>query len=213
MTVIFFVRSSVSAERVMKSITSWLERKLFLKVSATKTKVVRPTNSNFLGFTFWKSSKGWECKPGNDRKIKLYQKVKEVLKRKHAVSRPLALTFTKLNQIIRGWINYFRIGSMKTFIDKFGQWLRHKVRVIIIKQWKLPTRIYLNLKTLNDLCKCNFIEEDIYKVANSRLGWYKRSGMNVVNYILSPKVLELANKKKGRPGLVNPLSYYLSSLC
>ena len=208
-----FVRSSVSAERVMKSITSWLERKLFLKVSATKTKVVRPTNSNFLGFTFWKSSKGWECKPGNDRKIKLYQKVKEVLRRKHAVSRPLALTFTKLNQIIRGWINYFRIGSMKKFIDKFGQWLRHKVRVIIIKQWKLPTRIYLNLKALNDLCKCNFIEEDIYKVANSRLGWYKRSGMNVVNYILSPKVLELANKKKGRPGLVNPLSYYLSSLC
>ena len=208
-----FVRSSVSAERVMKSITSWLERKLFLKVSATKTKVVRPTNSNFLGFTFWKSSKGWECKPGNDRKIKLYQKVKEVLKRKHAVSRPLALTFTKLNQIIRGWINYFRIGSMKIFIDKFGQWLRHKVRVIIIKQWKLPTRIYLNLKALNSLCKCNFSEEDIYKVANSRLGWYKRSGMNVVNYILSPKVLELANKKKGRPGLVNPLSYYLSSLC
>lgn len=208
-----FVRSSVSAERVMKSITSWLERKLFLKVSATKTKVVRPTNSNFLGFTFWKSSKGWECKPGNDRKIKLYQKVKEVLRRKHAVSRPLAFTFTKLNQIIRGWINYFRIGSMKKFIDKFGQWLRHKVRVIIIKQWKLPTKIYLNLKALNDLCKCNFIEEDIYKVANSRLGWYKRSGMNVVNYILSPKVLELANKKKGRPGLVNPLSYYLSSLC
>ena len=208
-----FVRSSVSAERVMKSITSWLERKLFLKVSATKTKVVRPTNSNFLGFTFWKSSKGWECKPGNDRKIKLYQKVKEVLRRKHAVSRPLALTFTKLNQIIRGWINYFRIGSMKKFIDKFGQWLRHKVRVIIIKQWRLPTRIYLNLKALNDLCKCNFIEEDIYKVANSRLGWYRRSGMNVVNYILSPKVLELANKKKGRPGLVNPLSYYLSSLC
>ena len=144
---------------------------------------------------------------------KLYQKVKEVLRRKHAVSRPLALTFTKLNQIIRGWINYFRIGSMKKFIDKFGQWLRHKVRVIIIKQWRLPTRIYLNLKALNDLCKCNFIEEDIYKVDNSRLGWYRRSGMNVVNYILSPKVLELANKKKGRPGLVNPLSYYLSSLC
>ena len=208
-----FVRSSVSAERVMKSITSWLERKLFLKVSATKTKVVRPTNSNFLGFTFWKSSKGWECKPLNDRKIKLYQKVKEVLKRKHAVSRPLAISFTKLNQIIRGWINYFRIGSMRKFIDKFGQWLRHKIRVIIIKQWKLPARIYLNLKALNDLCKCNFTEEDIYKVANSRLGWYKRSGMNVVNYILSPKVLELANKEKGRPGLVNPLSYYLSGLC
>ena len=47
-----FVKSDVAASRVMKSITSWLERKLFLKVSATKTKIVRPMKSNFLGFTF-----------------------------------------------------------------------------------------------------------------------------------------------------------------
>ena len=195
-----FVRSDVAAERVMKSVTSWLERKLFLKVSATKTKIVRPNNSNFLGFTFWKNNNEWKCKPGNDRKIKLYDKVKKVLKRKHAVSTPLAITFTKLNQIIRGWINYFRIGSMKGFIESFGQWLRHKVRVIIIKQWKKPMRIYNNLQRLNKSYKCNFKDEDIFKVANSRLGWYRRSGMDVVNYILSPKVLALANKKKGRPG-------------
>ena len=204
-----FVRSDVAAERVMKSVTSWLERKLFLKVSATKTKIVRPTNSNFLGFTFWKSNDGWKCRPGNDRKMKLYDKIKKVLKRNHAVSIPLAITFTKLNQIIRGWINYFRIGSMKYFIDEFGQWLRHKVRVIIIKQWKIPRRIYTNLQRMNEAFKCNYEDEDIFKVANSRLGWYKRSGMDVVNYILSPKVLALANKKKGRPGLVNPLAYYL----
>ena len=204
-----FVRSDVAAERVMKSVTSWLERKLFLKVSATKTKIVRPNNSNFLGFTFWKSNETWKCKPGNDRKIKLYDKIKEVLKRKHAVSTPLAITLTKLNQIIRGWINYFRIGSMKIFIEKFGQWLRHKVRVIIIKQWKKSMRIYINLQRINKAFKCNFKDEDIFKVANSRLGWYQRCGKDVVNYILSPKVLALANKKKGRPGLVNPLAYYL----
>ena len=199
-----FVRSDVAAERVMKSVTSWLERKLFLKVSATKTKIVRPNNSNFLGFTFWKNNNEWKCKPGNDRKIKLYDKVKKVLKRKHAVSTPLAITFTKLNQIIRGWINYFRIGSMKGFIDTFGQWLRHKIRVIIIKQWKKPMRIYINLQRINKAFKCNFKDEDIFKVANSRLGWYRRSGMNVVNYILSPKVLALANKKKGKTGTSQP---------
>ena len=49
-----FVKSEMAADRVMKSVTSWLERKLRLKVSATKTKVVRPTKSVFLGFTFWK---------------------------------------------------------------------------------------------------------------------------------------------------------------
>ncbi|TDM67629.1 group II intron reverse transcriptase/maturase, partial [Lactobacillus crispatus] len=44
-----FFKSGKSAKRVMNSISSWLERKLFLKVNATKTKVVRPTKSNFLG--------------------------------------------------------------------------------------------------------------------------------------------------------------------
>ena len=207
-----FVKSDVAANRVMKSVTSWLERKLFLKVSATKTKIVRPSNSNFLGFTFWKNKDKWQCKPGKDRKIKLYEKTKVVLKRKYAVSKPLGITFTKLNQIIKGWINYFRIGNMKRFLDEFGQWLRHKVRVIIIKQWKIPSRIYTNLQRLNKAFKCNFDDESIYKVANSRLGWYRRSSMDVVNYVLSPKVLEIANKKKSRPGLVNPLNYYLSSL-
>ncbi len=204
-----FVKSEMAADRVMKSVTSWLERKLFLKVSATKTKVVRPPESHFLGFTFWRSKEGWKCKPADDRKKKLYAKVKEVLKRKQAESRPLSVTFTKLNQIIRGWVNYFRIGSMKGFLDKFGQWLRHKVRVIIIKQWKKPKRIYINLKRLNELFKCHMTDEEIYKVANSRLGWYRRCGMYVVNYLLSPKALAI--KKKDRPGLIDPLNYYLSN--
>ena len=202
-----FVKSEMSANRVMKSVTSWLERKLFLKVSATKTKVVKPTNSNFLGFTFWKDSNGWKCKPCKDRKEKLYTKIKEILKRKVAAAEPLSYIFTKVNQIVKGWINYFRIGSMKTFITEFGQWLRHKIRVIIIKQWKIPERIYINLQRINKRFKCNFNGEDIYKVANSRLGIYRQCGMNVINFILSPTVLAI--RKANRPGLVNPLEYYL----
>lgn len=215
-----FVKSEMSADRVMKSVISWLERKLFLKVSATKTKIVRPTKSNFLGFTFWHSQEGWKCKPGDDRKKKLYEKIKEVLKRKKAVSKPLGETFTKLNRIMIGWINYFKIGSMKGFIDEFGQWMRHKVRVIIIKQWKIPKAIYRNLQKMKQACikyysktsewrsdKYSKVDdEDIFKVANSRLGWYKQSGMNIVNFLLSPEILGI--KKKDRPGLVNPLAYY-----
>ena len=157
-----FVKSEMSANRVMKSVTSWLERKLFLKVNVSKTKVVR------------------------------------------------SITFTKINQIVRGWINYFRIGSMKTFLDKLGQWLRHKIRCIIIKQWKNPQTIYRKLMVLNTKYKCGFNQEDIYKCANSRLGWYRRSGLDVVNFILSPAVL--GNDKGDRPGLVHPLNYYLKSL-
>lgn len=207
---IIFVKSEMSANRVMKSVTSWLERKLFLKVSATKTKVVRPTKGQFLGFTFYKNSQEWKCAPTKDRKKRLYTKIEKYLKRKQAVSRPLAITFTKVNQIVRGWINYFKIGSIKIFLEEFGQWLRHKIRCIIIKQWKKPMTIYKNLMKVNLRLKCRFSHEDIFKCANTRLGWYKRSAMDVVNFILSPKVLSI--KKGERPGLVNPLDYYLKSL-
>ena len=158
-----FVKSGKSAKRVMNSISSWLERKLFLKVNATKTKVVRPTKSNFLGFTFWKSGEYWQAKPGDDRKIKLYDKMRELLCRRKAAAQPLSLVFTKINQVVRGWVNYFRVGDMKYFLIKFSQWLRHKVRVVIIKQWKLPKRIYINLMRINKALKCNFSDEDIHK--------------------------------------------------
>lgn len=203
-----FVKSKMSADRVMKSATSWLERKLFLKVNATKTKVVRPTKSNFLGFTFFKTGEKWQCKPGDDRKKKLYEKLKLVLCRRKAVAMPLSLIFTKVNQIVRCWINYFRIGSIKVFLFKFGQWMRHKIRVIIIKQWKLPKRIYTNLMRINKVFRCGFSDEDIHKTANTRLGLYKRCTGNVINYLLSPKVLGI--KKAERPGLIDPLEYYLT---
>ena len=62
---------------------------------------------------------------------------------------------------------------------------------------------------LNVAFRCNMTNEDIYKVANSRLGLYRRCGMNVVNFLLSAKILALPNKKENRPGLVDPLAYYL----
>lgn len=152
-----FVRSEEAANRVMASITSWLERKLKLKVSATKTKVVRSTNSTFLGFTFWKSTEGWKPKPAKDRKARLCEKVKALLCRKEAAAMPLRYTFTKLNK-------------------KFG---------------------------------CNMTDEQIFKVANSRLGLFAQCG-EVVNYLLSPKILSMPNEKENRPGLIDPLAYYLS---
>ena len=207
-----FVRSEKAADRVMASVSSWLERKLRLKVSASKTKVVRPTKSTFLGFNFWKSTEGWKPRPAKDRKSKLCEKVKVVLCRKRAAAMPLGAVFTKLNQILRGWINYFRIGSMKGWLrDDFCPWMRHKVRVVILKQWKRPKTIYRNLMRLNTKMHCNMTHEDIFKVANSRLGLFRRAGRNVVNFLLGPKVLSLPNKKENRPGLVDPLAYYLGN--
>ena len=94
---------------------------------------------------------------------------------------------------------------MKQFIEEFGEWLRHKIRVIVMKQWKKSKTIYRNLCYLNRKTRNGFHQEEIYKVANSRLGWYRRCGMNVVNFIISKDLLE--NRIKDGAGLLNPLSY------
>ena len=207
-----FVKSEMAADRVIASVSSWLERKLRLKVNASKSKVVRPTGSTFLGFTFWKSTDGWRPRPAKDRKDRICGKVKTILCRRKAAAVPLGYTFTKLNQVLRGWINYFRIGSMKVWLrNDFAPWMRHKVRVVILKQWKKPKTIQRNLSRLNAKLHCNMSDEDIYKTANSRLGWYGKASGNVVNFLLGPKVLALPNKKENRPGLVDPLAYYLGN--
>ena len=146
---LIFTKSEIAANRVMKSICSWLERKLFLKANATKTKVIRPTKSKYLGFTFLKNGSEWKVRPTNEKKKKLKKKLSEYLKRGKAVARPLAVTMKRVNEIVRGWINYFRIGMMKQFLEEFGEWLRHKIRVIVMKQWKRPKTIYRNLCYLN----------------------------------------------------------------
>ncbi|WP_242993599.1 group II intron reverse transcriptase/maturase [Lachnotalea glycerini] len=208
--VLIFTKSEIAANRVMTSISSWIERKLFLKVNTTKSKVVRPMRSKYLGFTFLKNGGEWKVKPTNEKKAKLYQAMREYLKRGKAVARPIAVTIKRVNEIARGWINYFRIGMMKQFMDEFGQWLRHKIRVIVIKQWKKSKTIFRNLAYLNRKYKNGFNEESILKVANTRLGWYKRCSMDVVNYILNPTLLE--TKIKDGAGLLNPLNYYLRNV-
>ncbi len=145
--------------------------------------------------------------PVTEKKKKPKKKLSEYLKRGKAIARPLPVTIKRVNEMVRGWINYFRIGMMKQFMEEFGEWLRHKIRVIVMKQWKKPKTIYRNLSYLNWKNHNGLNREEIYKVANSRRGWYRRSGMNVVNFIISKDLLE--NRIKDGAGLLNPLSYYL----
>ena len=139
----------------------------------------------------------------------MYTKIQKYLKRKQAVSRALAITFTKVNQIVRGWINYFKSGSIKTFLDEFGQWLCHKIKCIIIKQWKKLKIIYRNLKVLNIKykCKCKFNEEEIYKCANTRLGWYRRNGMDIINFYT---ITESSKHRKRGQTRISPSTRILS---
>ena len=99
---------------------------------------------------------------------------------------------------------------MKTWLKtEFSPWLRHKVRVVILKQWKKPATIYKNLMKLHHYLKSNIPPERIRGVANARQGWYRRAKLPIVNYLITPEILSTPNNQENRPGLVDPLAYYL----
>lgn len=136
---IILVKSEKAANRVLESITKFIEKKLGLKVNAEKSKVTRPTKTKYLGFSFWKDTKGkWKPKPH----LKSYQKIKRKLKQLtcRRVSISLDERIKQINYAVRGWVNYFRIANMKNAIQEIDKHLRTRVRVIIWKQWKKASR-------------------------------------------------------------------------
>ena len=142
------VGSSAAANRVMHTITDWIERKLGLKVNMTKTKVTRPSGLKYLGFGFWKDSKDgqWKARPHQDSVSKFKRKLKELTKRSWSVL--MDLRILKLNEVIRGWINYFKIGGMKQKLKDIDERLRTRMRIVIWKQWKTGEKRYWGLRKL-----------------------------------------------------------------
>lgn len=136
---IILVKSEKAANRVLESITKFIEKKLGLKVNAEKSKVTRPTQTKYLGFSFWKDAKGkWKPKPH----LKSYQKIKRKLKQLTCRRKSISLDerIKQINYTVRGWVNYFRIANMKNAIQEIDEHLRTRIRVIIWKQWKKASR-------------------------------------------------------------------------
>ena len=140
------VGSSAAANRVMATVTKWIERKLSLKVNMTKTKVTRPNKLKYLGFGFWKGQDGWKARPHQDSIKRFERKLKKLTKRSWSVS--MDYRIEKLNQVIRGWINYFRMGNMKETLKKIDGRLRTRMRIVIWKQWKTREKRLWGLRKL-----------------------------------------------------------------
>ena len=142
------VRSEASAKRVMRTVTDWIQRKLGLKVNMTKTHIARPMKLKYLGFGFYKDSKAneWKCRPHKDSVKKFKSRLKELTCRKM----PGTVTgkIAKINQVARGWINYYALGSMKTAMAEIDAHLRTRLRIIIWKQWKVPKKRQWGLQKL-----------------------------------------------------------------
>ena len=94
------VGSSAAANRVMATVTKWIERKLGLKVNVTKTKVTKPSKLKYLGFGFWKGKDGWKARPHQDSIKRFERKLKKLTKRSWSVT--MDERIKRLNQVIRG---------------------------------------------------------------------------------------------------------------
>jgi hypothetical protein len=132
----------------MHTITKWIEKKLGLKVNMTKTKVTKPSNLKYLGFGFWKDSKDgqWKARPHQDSVERFKRKLKNLTDRSWSIS--MDDRIKKLNAVIRGWINYYRMGSMKQALIRIDKHLRNRMRIVIWKQWKKNEKRYWGLRKL-----------------------------------------------------------------
>ena len=179
---IILVRSEKAANRVLSTITKFIEKKLGLKVNAEKSKVTRPTQTKYLGFSFWKSTGGkWKPKPH----IKSYQKLKRKLKRLTNRSWSISLDerIKQINYLVRGWVNYFRIANMKQTLIDIDKHLRTRIRVIIWKQWKKTMRRYKALRQLG------VEHETAFACANTRKGYYQICKTTYIKYAINVEKL------------------------
>ena len=162
---IILVKSEKAANRVLETITKYIEKKLGLKVNAEKSKVTRPTQTKYLSFSFWKSKDKWKPKPHIKAYQKLIRKLKALTKRSWSIS--LDNRIKQINYLVRGWVNYFKIANMNSKIAGIDEHLRVRIRVIIWKQWKKTKR------------KCKALEalgvpfEIAFNCANTRKGYYQ----------------------------------------
>ena len=190
------VSSGASANRVMHTITKWIEQKLGLKVNTTKTHVCRPSKLKYLGFGFYKSSqtKQWTARPHETSVEKFQRKLKKLCKRSWSIS--MTDRIAMLNSVTRGWISYFAIGAMKSKMEKIDEHLRTMLRKVIWKQWKTPRKRAWGLRKLgidNDLAKQTSYCGDRYE-------WVVRR---------TCVARAISKEKLTRRGLVSCLDYYL----
>ena len=188
------VRSSAAANRVMHTVTSWIDRKLGLKVNAIKSKVTKPMNLKYLGFGFVKMNGKWEARPHKDSLERFKRKLKSLTSRSWSVS--MDYRILRLNQVIRGWVNYFRIGKMKHNMKKIDEHLRNRMRIVIWKQWKTRQKRMWGLKKLG------------------AADWMARQSVGFVDHyqaVAKTTGLRLISKEiLARRGLISCLDYYLN---
>src|SRR5712664_1349778 len=138
-----YVRSHRAGQRVMNSVTGFLTRRLKLKVNEAKSAVARPVERKFLGFSF---SNNKEPKRRIAPKVLLRckQKIRELTRRTRGIS--LEQMLKELTAYLRGWKSYFGFCQTPSLLQQLDQWVRHRLRSMIWKQWKHGQQRYGKLR-------------------------------------------------------------------
>lgn len=167
-----YVKSQRAGERVMTSLTTFIERKMKLKVNAKKSTVGRPWKLKFLGYSMT-AEKVVRLRVAERSKQRLRDKLREILRRGRG--RNLNKVIEELNTVLRGWIQYFKLVEAKNIFEELDGWIRRKLRCILWRQWKRP-------KTREArLMKRGLEKERAWKsAANGRGAWWN-SGASHMN--------------------------------
>lgn len=168
-----YIKSRRAGERVLKSISKFLEQRLRLKVNTEKSAVSSPTKRKFLGYSFYYGKGGIKFSVHD----KSYERLKDKIRR--ITNRNISMNFDyrikKLNEITVGWVNYFKLADMKTKLQSLDEWIRRRLRACIWKTWK-------KVKTkFNNLQKLGIPKGKAWEYANTRKGYWRISNSPILN--------------------------------
>ena len=168
-----YVRSKHAGERVMDSLTWFLERKLRLKVNQAKSAVARPWERKFLGYslTFHRIAR-LKVAPQSVQRFRL--KLKGLFRAGRG--RNLArFIHEDLNPVIRGWARYFHLSEVRGTFEELDGWLRRKLRCMLWRQWKRPATRFKRLRARG------LVELRAWKSASNGRGSWWNSGSSHMN--------------------------------
>lgn len=160
--IVIFTRSEAASQRVLTSISRYLEQEMKLPVNQQKSRAGRVTGTSFLGYSLLRGGLlGLSLK--SEQKLK--EKLRLLTRRNRGVS--LERVIGEVNSALQGWINYFCLASMGKKMERLGEWLRHRLRCYRLKQCKRASGIYRFLTSLGRS------RDESRKIAGSSKGWYR----------------------------------------
>jgi RNA-directed DNA polymerase len=140
-----YVRSEKAGQRVMASLTRFIERRLKLQINTEKSAVARPWHRSFLGFTVKDDPDFRRCIA--DKAVTRFKdRVRELTRRHRGVS--LEKMIVDLNPFVRGWAGYFGFSQWRELPSLDG-WIRRRLRCLVWVQWKTRGQRYRELRRLN----------------------------------------------------------------